>query len=253
MEVTITGIADDACSDCNETYNGTFTLPQTVASGCNYYYLIGDPGACDENEDYILVQNLNNHVSVTLWIGSDVVRFRRAGLGASYDCWYENWDVPYLGPPQSTWGHCQPDTPTCKLTALNCDAAIPGATPAQVQIDIAGMSDNACDECTDFNNASPYVLNWQEESGDPPTCYWLYESETDICSEAYTVRFSVSDVYDRIACTLRFPATGNYVTWSKDLGIPTDCNWNNVSLSYLIATAGFLADCGTGTCAVTSL
>lgn len=85
----------------------------------------------------------------------------------------------------------------CCASCANCNN---NASPAQIQVDIAGITNAVCTTCADFN--ATYICT-RDPAND---CQWVYTSATPTCSGNYPSGVSVTVSFDgsnRLVVVLR--------------------------------------------------
>jgi len=138
-----------------------------------------------------------------------------------------------------------------------CCCLCPGCTsprPAEWQVTLAGIANDACDDCTNLNGIwdVPWqikylgICHWQEQidsicDGDEP-CFLNIVMHPGLLGTPYIqvqLRGGVLDAYPQIV-------------WTKELSTPLDCE--NVSgLSLPLTLDDHLCDGSSATCNITAL
>lgn len=123
-EITIAGIVDDTCGDC-ESANATFVVAQT-ASPCIWSYLL-DPDICAYTQVTMQVGvDLVSGVFIDVWISNtypytfpfptEAVQWRQDGIsGAPIDCQLSSFSVSLEGPVGTD---CDGSAATCEVSAV---------------------------------------------------------------------------------------------------------------------------------------
>lgn len=127
-EVTIAGVADDACGDC-EQINDTFVLTYTEQAGaplfaCTYEYIF-DPDICTYTQLWLFIANEFPSGVVVECYAADThplntsetenLKFRKVIGGTSTDCGFSALD---LNIKSRVGDDCTNASATCTVTAL---------------------------------------------------------------------------------------------------------------------------------------
>jgi hypothetical protein len=125
MQVTLTGVADDWCSDCDETWNDTFILErqaQGLNDECIWKYEGGTwcGGAQPKTVHLYLDQSLGDY-RLRVFLGLNVPTMQATAIflknfGASRpSCRFDGQDVPYNS---RSWTYCDSSGATCTVSAV---------------------------------------------------------------------------------------------------------------------------------------
>jgi hypothetical protein len=124
--VTIAGVADDTCSEC-EQFNGTYLTGSAEVSGLGYctWDWAMDDGPCGEDRIGVQVQVSTTRVSVILIqrLGFNVntYEFRNTSLGTINCLTLTDQDIPYYGEVIGSSGiSCDASSATATISAANC-------------------------------------------------------------------------------------------------------------------------------------
>ena len=140
---------------------------------------------------------------------------------------------------------------------FDCDEfCIDGNAPAQLEVEMIGLTNESCSDCDDLNGT--YVLDCEgEATGCSFGCNWWHLLESPACG-IYSISCSLfTNGLLVIFSTDDFPSCGGLTSggfnYIADPGDPADCmNWSSLALSLV---SSFWSPCThTGaTCTVTSL
>jgi hypothetical protein len=144
----------------------------------------------------------------------------------------------------------------CEKEEEECTACDGGKAPTEYQVEIAGIVNGTCGDCTDLNDT--YVLEWVEQSG--AICYWEYVLPAPICN-VVAILLGVDGTLDKVFVQLMqqtYPDGLLHIvaTAEKSFGVDVPCmDLDAEAIGAFTFQFPYATDCdgAASTCAVTAL